>query len=64
MTSLILLSRNTSQRIKEMMDIANASFFSDTIVYKIDTSFLQLITQPPYNRHKELVIFKACEAES
>ena len=30
MTSSVLLSGNTLQRIKEMMDIANISFFSDT----------------------------------
>ena len=30
MAGLILLSGNTFQRIKEMMDIANVSFFSHT----------------------------------
>ena len=32
-----------------------------SIVYKIDTSFLQLIT---YNTHKESIILRACEEES
>ena len=59
MAGSILLSGNTFQRIKEMMDIANVSFFSHTTFDDLQSQYIFSAIDNVYNHHKEILVAKA-----
>ena len=61
MAGSILLSGNTFQRIKEMMDIANVSFFSHTTYDDLQSQYIFPAIDNVYNHHKEILVAKARE---
>ena len=64
MTRSILLSLDTFQRIKEMMDIANVSFFNDTTYDSLQGRYVFPAINKICNAHKESIILRAREEES
>ena len=66
MTSSILLCENTFQRTKEMINIANVSFFSDTTWDSLQDRYVFPAVPAVniiYNVHKESIILRAREEE-
>ena len=63
MTSSILLCENTFQRTKEMINIANVSFFSDTTWDSLQDRYVFPAVNIIYNVHKESIILRAREEE-
>ena len=64
MTSSILFSGNTLQGIKEMMDIANVTFFNDTTCDCLRNQYVFHVVNNKYNAHKESIILRFREEES
>lgn len=64
MTSTILLSGNTLQRIKETVDIANVTFFSDSTCDCLRNQYVFPAVNNKYNAHKGSIILRFREEES
>ena len=63
MTSSILLHGNTFQRLKEIMNIADISLFSDTTYNSLQDQYIFPAVNNIYNTHKGSIILRVPEED-